>query len=126
MCAAPARNSGSTANVFEALASAGRVTGQPTRDVNYIMPRFVLDHLPLGMAGLFIAAVMAAAMSSIAAELNSLSTATVIDFYKRWYRPEGSDAHYLAISKAAKSPTSCARSGISIRRRRRQDMSGIS
>jgi SSS family solute:Na+ symporter len=85
----------------EALALAGEVTGQPTRDVNYIMPRFVLDVLPLGFAGLFIAAVMAAAMSSIAAELNSLSTATVIDFYRRWYRPGGSDAHFLKVSKAA-------------------------
>jgi Na+/proline symporter len=85
----------------EALALAGRVTGQPTRDVNYVMPRFVLDVLPLGFAGLFIAAVMAAAMSSIAAELNSLSTATVIDFYRRWFRPEANDAHYLRVSKAA-------------------------
>jgi SSS family transporter len=85
----------------EALALAGQVTGQPTRDVNYVMPRFVLDVLPLGFAGLFIAAVMAAAMSSIAAELNSLSTATVIDFYRRWFRPEASDAHYLRVSKAA-------------------------
>jgi Na+/proline symporter len=38
---------------------------------------------------------MAAAMSSIAAELNSLSTATVIDFYRRWYKPEATDAHFL-------------------------------
>ena len=85
----------------EALALAGQVTGQPTRDVNYIMPRFVLDVLPLGFAGLFIAAVMAAAMSSIAAELNSLSTATVIDFYRRWFRPQASDAHFLRVSKVA-------------------------
>lgn len=85
----------------EALAMAARVTGEPSRDVNYVMPRFVLHHLPLGMAGLFIAAVMAAAMSSIAAELNSLSTATVIDFYRRWVRPEASDAHSLSVSKIA-------------------------
>ncbi|ODT04096.1 MAG: sodium:solute symporter [Gemmatimonadetes bacterium SCN 70-22] len=85
----------------EALAVAERVTGESSRDVNYIMPRFVLDQLPLGLAGFFIAAVMAAAMSSIAAELNSLSTATVIDFYRRWVSPDASDAHYLAISKAA-------------------------
>src|SRR6185295_17173850 len=37
----------------------------------------------------------------IAAELNSLSTATVIDFYKRWARPTASDAHYLNVSKVA-------------------------
>jgi SSS family transporter len=85
----------------EALALAGTVTGEPTRDVNYVMPSFVLNHLPLGMAGIFIAAVMAAAMSSIAAELNSLSTATVIDFYRRWLRPEATDAHFLKVSKLA-------------------------
>ena len=85
----------------EALSLAERVTGKPSRDVNYIIPRFVLDQLPIGLAGLFIAAVMAAAMSAIAAELNSLSTATVIDFYRRWIKPEASDAHYLTVSKAA-------------------------
>lgn len=85
----------------EALAAAGEVTGESARDVNYIMPRFVLDHLPLGLTGFFIAAVLAAAMSSIAAELNSLSTATVIDFYRRWVRPAASDTHYLNVSKAA-------------------------
>ena len=85
----------------EALALAERVTGEPAKDVNYIMPRFVLDQLPLGLAGAFLAAILAAAMSSIAAELNSLSTATVIDFYRRWVRPEASDAHFLRVSKLA-------------------------
>src|SRR5688572_17897626 len=85
----------------EALTLANTVTGEQSRDVNYVMPNFVLNHLPLGMAGIFIAAVMAAAMSSIAAELNSLSTATVIDFYQRWYRPQATDSHYLLVSKVA-------------------------
>jgi Na+/proline symporter len=65
------------------------------------MPRVVLDHLPLGLAGLFLAAVLAAAMSSIAAELNALATATVVDFYQRWVRPEAADSHLLAVSKGA-------------------------
>jgi Na+/proline symporter len=85
----------------DALALAERTTGETPRDVNYIIPRFVLTHLPLGLAGLFIAGVLAAAMSSIAAELNSLSTATVIDFYRRWVRPTASDAHFLGVSKLA-------------------------
>jgi solute:Na+ symporter, SSS family len=85
----------------EALELAGEVTGASTDDVNYIIPRFVLAELPLGLAGLFIAGVMAAAMSSIAAELNSLATSTVIDFYRRWIRPEASDKHYLRVSKGA-------------------------
>ena len=84
-----------------ALQMAEAVTREPSRDVNYIVPRFVLNELPVGLVGIFIAAVLAAAMSSIAAELNSLSTATVIDFYRRWVRPEGSDAHYLVVSKVA-------------------------
>ena len=85
----------------EALAEAKKVTGENPRDVNYIIPRFVVNELPIGLAGLFIAAVMAAAMSAVAGELSSLSTATVIDFYRRWYRPEASDAHFLFVSRAA-------------------------
>lgn len=85
----------------EALTMAGEVTGESPRDVNYIIPRFVLSELPIGLSGLFIAGVIAAAMSSIAAELNSLSTATVIDFYRRWYKPVASDAHFLSVSKWA-------------------------
>jgi SSS family solute:Na+ symporter len=85
----------------EALALANRVTGEPSRDVNYVMPRFVLDYLPVGLVGLFIAAVLAAAMSSIAAELNSLATSSVIDFYRRWVRAEATDAHFLTVGKIA-------------------------
>ena len=85
----------------EALSMAEEVTGQPSRDVNYIIPRFVLSELPIGLAGLFIAAIIAAAMSSISSELNSLSTTSIIDFYRRWFRPEASDAHYLKVSKVA-------------------------
>ena len=85
----------------EALSMAEEVTGEPSRDVNYIIPRFVLGELPIGLAGLFIAAIIAAAMSSISSELNSLSTTSIIDFYRRWFRPEASDAHYLRASKVA-------------------------
>ena len=85
----------------EALDAAAVATGESSRDVNYIIPRLVLDHLPLGFAGVFLAAVLAAAMSSIAAELNSLSTASVVDFYQRWVKPEGSDSHYLAAGRVA-------------------------
>jgi len=42
-----------------------------------------------------------AAMNAVAAELFSLSTSSVVDFYRRWVRSEGSDAHFLAVSRAA-------------------------
>ena len=85
----------------DALAAAAVASGESARDVNYIIPRFVLDNLPLGFAGVFLAAVLAAAMSSIAAELNSLATATVVDFYQRWYRKEDTDRHFLTVGRIA-------------------------
>ncbi len=71
------------------------------RDVNYVFPTFVTTWLPVGLVGLMIAAIFAAAMSSVAAELNSLSTATVIDFYRRVWRPGASDRETLIASKVA-------------------------
>ena len=88
----------------EALSLVASATGRSpddVKDVNYIIPRFVLEHLPVGLAGLFIAAVIAAAMNAISGELNSLSTATVIDFYRRWIKRDGSDEHFLKVSRAA-------------------------
>jgi Na+/proline symporter len=76
-------------------------TGRSYADVNYVFPSFVINYMPIGLVGLIIAAIFAAAMSSIAAELNSLATATVIDVYKRHLKPEGEDAHYLMVSKLA-------------------------
>jgi Na+/proline symporter len=76
-------------------------TDRQFSDVNYIIPRFILTELPVGLVGLLIVAIILAATDSIAAELNSLATTTVIDIYKRWLRPTGTDAHYLGVSKAA-------------------------
>jgi Na+/proline symporter len=70
-------------------------------DVNYVFPTFITTTMPVGLVGLMIAAIFAAAMSSIAAELNSLATATVIDFYQRYFRKDASDRHYLTVSKVA-------------------------
>jgi Na+/proline symporter len=78
-----------------------RTGDTPAPDVNYVFPTFVTTHLPVGLVGLMIAAIFAAAMSSIAAELNSLATATVIDIYRRLLNPEETDAHYLRVSKLA-------------------------
>jgi len=85
----------------EALAAVTAVTGENSRDVNFIVPRLVLEHMPLGFAGLFLAAVIGAAMSAIAAELNSLATASTVDFYRRWYKPEGTDAELLKAGRVA-------------------------
>lgn len=70
-------------------------------DTNYVFPTFVTQHMPIGLVGLIIAAIFAAAMSSVAAELNSLATASVIDLYKRHLKTDADDAHYVVVSKWA-------------------------
>jgi SSS family transporter len=77
-----------------------QVTGDSAwTDVNYVFPTFVVEHMPIGLVGLIIAAIFAAAMSSIAAELNSLATATVIDIYKRLLAPAADEKRLLFVSK---------------------------
>ncbi|MDP1890573.1 MAG: sodium:solute symporter [Gemmatimonadaceae bacterium] len=85
----------------EAMAAATAPGAKAANDVNYIIPHFVLTQLPLGLAGIFIAAVFAAALSSGAGELAALSSTTVIDLYRRWVRREADDAHLLKVSRAA-------------------------
>ena len=51
--------------------------------------------MPIGLVGLMIAAIFAAAMSASSGEMNALATATVIDFYRRHVKPNAPDAHYL-------------------------------
>jgi Na+/proline symporter len=86
----------------EAIALVRRTTGDASySDVNYVFPTFITRHMPIGLPGLLIAAILAAAMSTIAGELSSLSTATVIDFYRRFVRAEASDEHFLWVSRLA-------------------------
>jgi SSS family transporter len=84
-----------------AAALVKQVTGDAAyNDVNYVFPTWITTALPIGIVGLWIAAIITAATDSIAAELNSLSTASVIDFYRRLLKPSASDEHYLAVSRA--------------------------
>jgi Na+/proline symporter len=86
----------------EALAFVRDTTGdQAYSDVNYVFPTFITTYMPIGLVGLLIAAIFAAAMSTIAAELASLATATVIDFYRRFVRPQAEDRHFLRVSRLA-------------------------
>jgi SSS family solute:Na+ symporter len=74
-------------------------TGESYSDTNYIFPTYILTHLPRGLAGLVIAVIFAAAMSTLSGEFNSLATASMVDFYKRFVRPAGGDAHELLVSR---------------------------
>jgi SSS family solute:Na+ symporter len=72
-----------------------------TNDTNYIFLTFIINFLPIGFIGLLIAAIISASMSSTSAELNALASTTVIDFYKRLFKSDADDSHYLKVSKIA-------------------------
>jgi Na+(H+)/acetate symporter ActP len=86
----------------DTLALIRDTTGDPNyNDVNYVFPTFITTQLPVGLVGLLIAAILAAAMSAVGGELTAVSTASVIDFYRRFVKKEASDSHYVNVSRVA-------------------------
>lgn len=54
---------------------------RPGMAADAIYPTFVVERLPAGLAGLVVAAILAAAMSTVSSSLNSLASASTHDFY---------------------------------------------
>ena len=75
--------------------------GRAYDDTNYIFMTFVTTYFPVGAVGLIIAAIFAAAMSTISAELNSLATTSMIDIYRRHFRRDATERHYVLFAKSA-------------------------
>jgi solute:Na+ symporter, SSS family len=76
----------------------------PPKVRDRIYPLFIWEHLPVGLAGLVIAAILAAAMSNLSAALNSLASTTVMDFLKPLSRTApgvGSEATWLRRARYA-------------------------
>jgi len=67
-------------------------------DTNYIFLHYILTQIPHGLMGLIIAVIFAAAMSTLSGEFNSLATASMIDFVRR-FRGAGTDAADLFLSR---------------------------
>lgn len=65
---------------------------EPPAVMDRLYPLFVWTYLPAGVAGLVMAAILAAAMSNLSAALNSLASTTVIDFLKPASRQGGPGA----------------------------------
>ncbi|MDR4504130.1 MAG: sodium/solute symporter [Candidatus Scalindua sp.] len=70
-----------------------------TRHTDYIFPHFIKTVLQPGLRGLLIAALLAAAMSSLDSALNALASTFYIDIYKRYIRPETDGKHAVRISR---------------------------
>jgi len=68
-------------------------------DTNYIFLRFVIDNLPKGIIGLLIAVIFLAGWGSIAAALNSLASASVVDFHKKFINKDITEEQDYKISR---------------------------
>jgi len=66
-----------------------------------LYPNFVWNNLPAGLAGLVIAAILAAGMSNLSAALNALASTTVMDFYKPLSSPDKPESHFLGVARYA-------------------------
>jgi len=71
---------------------------EPIMQNDAILPLFIAQHFPTGLAGLIIAGVFAASMSSLDSSMNSFGTVIVNDYY-RHFRPDISDKHALFVAR---------------------------
>lgn len=70
-------------------------------DTDYIFLRFILDHLPAGLIGFFMAGIFCASLSASAAQLQALAATSVVDIYGCYIRPTASDAARVRASQIA-------------------------
>ncbi|MES1258622.1 MAG: sodium:solute symporter [Acidobacteriota bacterium] len=92
-----ARKSG--IELYENSQNSGVLQPVKFNDTNYIFLSFVTKYFPVGFVGLVIAVIFTAAMSSSSGELNSLAAVSVMDLYRRHFRSDATDRHYLLASR---------------------------
>jgi SSS family transporter len=78
--------------------SDNRIAAPKVKDSLY--PAFIWNNLPPGVAGLVIAAILAAGMSNLSAALNALASTSIMDFY-RPLAGEHSEQHFLKLARWA-------------------------
>lgn len=69
------------------------------KDADYVFIEYVIHYMPVGLVGLLFAVIFSAAMSSTSSELHALASTCLVDFYKRSIKSNGSDTHYVRMSK---------------------------
>lgn len=72
---------------------------EPLATPDAVFPTFVVQELPAGLAGLVVAALFAAAMSTLSSSLNSLSSSSLRDVYQPYLRPQADESHYLKMGR---------------------------
>ncbi len=84
-------------HIFPEQPATDMLTG--ARKTEEILPYFITTQLPAGFSGIVVAAVLAAAMSSMSSAMNSISAVTITDFYKRHWVRGREDRHYVLAAK---------------------------
>jgi Na+(H+)/acetate symporter ActP len=74
--------------------------GVASKDSDYIFIGFVVSHFPPGVVGLLLAVILCAAMSAVAAALDSLGTTSVVDFYRPIFGRRTDEERELLIAKS--------------------------
>ena len=74
---------------------AGRLFGKPDE----IFPYFIIHNLPVGVRGIIIAGLFAAAMSTLAGSISSLSSSAMMDLYKPYFAHKIDPSKELKISR---------------------------
>ena len=85
----------------------------PTGKTDQIFPWFIAGQLPAGVSGLVIAALFAAAMSSLDSSMNSMATAITTDFYGR-FRPRITDRHRLRVARVLTAMLGVSGTGVAL------------
>ncbi len=86
---------------YEAKLAATSAELTPAQIGDKVFPHFIGKHLPAGMTGLLIAAVFAAAMSTISTSLNSSATLLMNDYYKRFFNPDATERQSMRVLYAS-------------------------
>jgi len=85
-----------------------------TARADSIVPYFVIQKMPVGLAGLVIAGVLAAAMSSLSSSINAISAVTIVDIYKRHVAKDKSERHYMRAARVVSLVASVLMLGFAI------------
>ena len=70
----------------------------PSENIGEILPYFIVQKLPIGLAGLVIAGIFAASQSTLSSSLNSIATSYISDIHCRFY-PQISDPSKLKLAQ---------------------------
>ncbi len=83
--------------LFAFYSPAGTALGEGITKGDQIFPYYIATEVPAGLKGLIIAAIIAAAMSTVDSALNCSATVLLLDFYKRYFKPDIGEKSSLAF-----------------------------